>query len=216
MLHTNFFRYGPFYLKVWLFLCHCAVTPNGCPREPLCTQPPTIQLPIPITLIPATQKGGCLYYWIKSREQPTMQKILKKNTIFRNESPSSKRVNGRKSSCTTVIHQTNNKSNPKIQISPRLSHSNASGQAACNHHNSRLGSFQSNNNNPEGSLTNLHTIGRRSSHHQHHHHHHHEYHRHARRHNWLLSLCFRGQKVLRVPPASSEPPESVVFELSEQ
>ena len=33
--------------------------------------------------------------------------------------------------------------------------------------------------------------------------------------NWMLSLCFRGQKVLRVPAASSIPPESVVFELSE-
>ncbi|XP_053952195.1 PDF receptor isoform X2 [Anastrepha ludens] len=34
--------------------------------------------------------------------------------------------------------------------------------------------------------------------------------------SWLLTLCFGGQKVLRVPPASSVPPESVVFELSEQ
>ncbi|KAH8418939.1 hypothetical protein KR222_005735, partial [Zaprionus bogoriensis] len=34
--------------------------------------------------------------------------------------------------------------------------------------------------------------------------------------NWMIALCFRGQKVLRVPPASSVPPESVVFELSEQ
>ncbi|KRF80615.1 uncharacterized protein Dvir_GJ16778, isoform B [Drosophila virilis] len=34
--------------------------------------------------------------------------------------------------------------------------------------------------------------------------------------NWMFGLCFRGQKVLRVPPASSVPPESVVFELSEQ
>lgn len=34
--------------------------------------------------------------------------------------------------------------------------------------------------------------------------------------NWMITLCFRGQKVLRVPPASSVPPESVVFELSEQ
>ncbi|KAH8386873.1 hypothetical protein KR093_003156, partial [Drosophila rubida] len=34
--------------------------------------------------------------------------------------------------------------------------------------------------------------------------------------NWVIGLCFRGQKVLRVPPASSVPPESVVFELSEQ
>ncbi|XP_037935677.1 PDF receptor [Teleopsis dalmanni] len=34
--------------------------------------------------------------------------------------------------------------------------------------------------------------------------------------NWLYTICFRGQKVLRVPPASSVPPESVVFELSEQ
>lgn len=131
---------------------------------------------------------------------------------FRNESPSSKRLNGRKASCSTVIHQTANKNNPKIQISPRLSHSNDSDQSALDHHNHRLGSLQSNNNNPIGSLTNLHTLGRQPSLQQHHHHHH----RHARRHNWMLSLCFRGQKVLRVPPASSEPPESVVFELSEQ
>uniref|UniRef100_A0A0A1XIF7 PDF receptor n=1 Tax=Zeugodacus cucurbitae TaxID=28588 RepID=A0A0A1XIF7_ZEUCU len=34
--------------------------------------------------------------------------------------------------------------------------------------------------------------------------------------SWLLTLCFGGQKVLRVPPASTVPPESVVFELSEQ
>ncbi|XP_030377972.1 PDF receptor [Scaptodrosophila lebanonensis] len=34
--------------------------------------------------------------------------------------------------------------------------------------------------------------------------------------SWMIILCFRGQKVLRVPPASSVPPESVVFELSEQ
>ncbi|EDW26013.1 GL14178 [Drosophila persimilis] len=34
---------------------------------------------------------------------------------------------------------------------------------------------------------------------------------------WMISgLCFRGQKVLRVPSTSSVPPESVVFELSEQ
>lgn len=38
----------------------------------------------------------------------------------------------------------------------------------------------------------------------------------ATRSNWMITLCFRGQKVLRVPPASSVPPESVVFELSEQ
>ncbi|XP_065365244.1 PDF receptor isoform X2 [Calliphora vicina] len=127
----------------------------------------------------------------------------------RNESPSSRRLNGRKASCSTVIHQTANKSNPKIQISPRLSHSNASSlSAGLNHHNHRLSSLQSNNNNAVGSLTNLHTIGRQPTQQQHH--------RYARRHNWMLSMCFRGQKVLRVPPASSEPPESVVFELSEQ
>ncbi|XP_037823149.1 PDF receptor isoform X2 [Lucilia sericata] len=126
----------------------------------------------------------------------------------RNESPNSKRLNGRKASCSTVIHQTANKSNPKIQISPRLSHSNASGQAGFNHLDHRLGSLQSNNNNAVGSLTNLNTIGRPQQHHHHH--------RYGRRHNWMLSMCFRGQKVLRVPPASSEPPESVVFELSEQ
>ncbi|KAH8362109.1 hypothetical protein KR084_000661, partial [Drosophila pseudotakahashii] len=33
---------------------------------------------------------------------------------------------------------------------------------------------------------------------------------------WIMGICFRGQKVLRVPSASSVPPESVVFELSEQ
>ncbi|KAH8343197.1 hypothetical protein KR059_006340 [Drosophila kikkawai] len=33
---------------------------------------------------------------------------------------------------------------------------------------------------------------------------------------WMMGICFRGQKVLRVPSASSVPPESVVFELSEQ
>ncbi|KAH8286756.1 hypothetical protein KR018_005131, partial [Drosophila ironensis] len=34
---------------------------------------------------------------------------------------------------------------------------------------------------------------------------------------WMMDIiCFRGQKVLRVPSASSVPPESVVFELSEQ
>ncbi|EDW00227.1 GH11972 [Drosophila grimshawi] len=37
----------------------------------------------------------------------------------------------------------------------------------------------------------------------------------AGRSNWMTNLCFRGKKVLRVPPASSVPPESVVFELSE-
>ncbi|KAM7349820.1 pigment-dispersing factor receptor isoform 2-T7 [Cochliomyia hominivorax] len=127
----------------------------------------------------------------------------------RNDSPSSKRLNGRKASCTTVI-QSNNKSNPKIQISPRLSHSNASGQSALNHH---LQSLQSNNNNAEEGLTNLHAIARSSSQQQqqqqqiHIHHHH----RLPRRHNWLITLCFRGQKVLRVPgPAPSEPPETNV------
>lgn len=136
--------------------------------------------------------------------------------LFRNDSPSSKRLNGRKGSCSTVI-QASNKNNPKIQISPRLSHSNASGQTTLNNHH--LQSLQSNNNNADESLTSLHTIARSASQ-QHNHHpqqqHHHQY-RHPRRHNWLITLCFRGQKVLRVPgPAPSEPPESVVFELSEQ
>lgn len=122
----------------------------------------------------------------------------------RNESPASKRLNGRKASCTTVIHQSANKSTPKIQISPRLSNSNASGHT--NHHSQRLDSLPSNNNNGGNSLTNLNTIGRSTQ----------QHHRYRRRHNWMLSLCFRGQKVLRVPPAPSDPPESVVFELSEQ
>lgn len=106
-----------------------------------------------------------------------------------------------------MIHQNANKNNPKVQITPRLSQSNASGQPNHHnhHHNHRLGSISLNNNNGGGSLTNLNNIDR--THHQHHP---------QRHHNWMLTLCFRGQKVLRVPPASSEPPESVVFELSEQ
>lgn len=79
-----------------------------------------------------------------------------------------------------------------------------------NHHDQRLDSLPNNNNNGGSSLTNLNTIGRSTQQQQHHNY------RYRRHHNWMLSLCFRGQKVLRVPPAPSDPPESVVFELSEQ
>ncbi|XP_013098800.2 PDF receptor isoform X2 [Stomoxys calcitrans] len=132
-----------------------------------------------------------------------------------NGSPSSKRLNGRKGSCSTVIQTNSNRSHKK---SPRLSHSNASGQPNLNHlplppnsnHHQhhptqRMDSMPSDNNNG-GSLTSLQTLGR---HHTQHHHHHHHYQRRPH-HSWLLTLCFRGQKVLRVPPASSEPPETNV------
>ncbi|XP_073835674.1 pigment-dispersing factor receptor isoform X2 [Musca autumnalis] len=137
----------------------------------------------------------------------------------RNGSPSSKRLNGRKGSCSTVIHHQGNSKHPKIQKSPRLSHSNASGQG--NHlplptephhagHQQRLGSTGSTNNNNggDGSQTSLHSLNRQL----HHVHHHHLPQSHNRRthHSWLLTICFRGQKVLRVPPASTEPPETNV------
>uniref|UniRef100_A0A1I8M711 Uncharacterized protein n=1 Tax=Musca domestica TaxID=7370 RepID=A0A1I8M711_MUSDO len=148
-------------------------------------------------------------------------------------SPSTKRLNGRKGSCSTVIQHNKH---PKLNKSPRLSHSNASGQGNhlplptephSNHpHQQRLGSTGSTSNNnggggAGGSDTSLHSLNPLNSHHPNHNLHHHQHHHHLphnRRthHSWLLTLCFRGQKVLRVPPASTEPPESVVFELSEQ
>ncbi|XP_075155841.1 pigment-dispersing factor receptor isoform X2 [Haematobia irritans] len=130
-----------------------------------------------------------------------------------NGSPSSKRTNGRKGSKgsnSTVIQQSN--SHRSHKKSPRLSHSNASGQP--NHHlplppstnHQQLDSLPINNNNA-GSLTSLHNLG--PQHIQYHQHRQHQYQRRPH-HSWLLTLCFRGQKVLRVPPASSEPPETNV------
>ncbi|XP_061397751.1 PDF receptor [Musca vetustissima] len=137
----------------------------------------------------------------------------------RNGSPSTKRLNGRKGSCSTVIHQANNK-HPKIQKSPRLSHSNASGQG--NHlplpqephhgHQQRLGSTGSTNNNNGGGIggaagsdTSLHSLNR-LNHHIHHHHHQLPHNRRSH-HSWLLTLCFRGQKNKCVMSNTEMPPK---------
>uniref|UniRef100_A0A1B0G292 Uncharacterized protein n=1 Tax=Glossina morsitans morsitans TaxID=37546 RepID=A0A1B0G292_GLOMM len=113
----------------------------------------------------------------------------------RNDSPptnKSRSGNGRKASTTTVIHHGNNV-NPKTHLTSRLSVGSV--------YRHRQGSVQSNNNTSSIASN---TPQQQQQHQRH------------GRHNWMFMLCFRGHKVLRVPPAPSEPPESVVFELSEQ
>uniref|UniRef100_A0A1A9W8S2 G-protein coupled receptors family 2 profile 2 domain-containing protein n=1 Tax=Glossina brevipalpis TaxID=37001 RepID=A0A1A9W8S2_9MUSC len=111
----------------------------------------------------------------------------------RNDSPPTNKPrpgDGRKASTTTVMHHGNNV-NPKTHLTSRLSVGNV--------HRYRQGSVQSNNNTSSIASN---TQQQQQQHHG--------------RHSWMFMLCFRGHKVLRVPSAPSETPESVVFELSEQ
>lgn len=103
------------------------------------------------------------------------------------QSPTTRRLNGRRYSAANTVHI------PARRLSSGSTYRQQRRVSNHNNNNNNIGIHttrgQSNNSSGSGSSTGG---------------------------SWLLTLCFGGQKVLRVPPASTVPPESVVFELSEQ
>lgn len=170
------------------------VTPSGCPSVPRCTRAPTI--PHQIQMHYSSRVKG--YPPARGMYEDSLRLDLVANCTCCNYrvSPPNKRLNCRKGSSVSIVIA----NEPQRQ---RLARNNnyTTINGSQNSPAMTAAETQQKEDTPTASALATRVQMKEQP---------------ATRSNWMITLCFRGQKVLRVPPASSVPPESVVFELSEQ